>query len=144
MKQNDVILQTVSKVVVFVIITFSIYLFFAGHYYPGGGFIGGLMTSAAIVLLLIAFDYKTIQHVIPIDFRKVIAVGLLFAVGTGLIPVFVDLPFLTHFHDDYVLPLLGETGLATASLFDLGVYLVVVGITILIIQSIGENDTWKS
>ena len=64
MKTNDVILQTVTKFVLFVIILFSIHLFFAGHYYPGGGFIGGLMTSGAIVLLLLAFDIKTVKMIL--------------------------------------------------------------------------------
>jgi multicomponent Na+:H+ antiporter subunit B len=140
LKTNDIILQTVTKIVTFIIITFSIHLFFAGHYYPGGGFIGGLMTASAIVLILLAFDFKTVKHVIPVDYKKMIAVGLLLAVGTGIISIFANTPFLTHFHGYFDLPLMGKTGLTTASLFDLGVYFVVVGITITIIQSIGENE----
>jgi len=75
MKTNDIILQTVTKFTLFVIILFSIHLFFAGHYHPGGGFIGGLMTSGAIVLLLLAgasstfgqagLDLSTVRPIIP-------------------------------------------------------------------------------
>lgn len=144
MKTNDIILQTVTKVIIFIIITFSIYLFFAGHYYPGGGFIGGLMTASAVVLLFLAFDTVTVEHVIPIDFIQMIAFGLLLAVGTGALSMLIDIPFLTHFFHYFNLPLFGKTGLTTTILFDLGVYFVVVGITITIIKSIGENDKWKS
>ncbi len=140
MKTNDIILQTATKVVAFVIILFSIRLFFSGHYYAGGGFVGGLMTSGAIILLMIAYDMKTVKNLLPINFRKVLATGLLIAISTGLIAVFQGDPFLTHYYGYFDLPILGETSLHTATLFDLGVYLVVVGVTLTIIQSIGESE----
>ncbi|MFE8702386.1 Na(+)/H(+) antiporter subunit B [Cytobacillus sp. FJAT-54145] len=140
MRTNDIILQTVTKVVLFIIILFSIHLFFAGHYYPGGGFIGGLMTSAAIVLLLLAFDMKTVARALPVDFKTVTAVGLLFSVGTGVGALIFNAPFLTHAYKYVQLPLLGETSLHTAVLFDIGVYLVVIGVTMTIIQTIGESE----
>ncbi|MFD1708672.1 Na(+)/H(+) antiporter subunit B [Siminovitchia sediminis] len=139
-KTNDLILQTVTKVVSFIILLFALHIFFAGHNNPGGGFVGGLLTSGAIVLLLLAFDIKTVVHSLPIDYRIMIAVGLLFAVGTGLGGLVFDVPFLTHAHDAFVLPILGDTHLHTAVLFDIGVYLVVVGSTMTIIQTIGEEE----
>ncbi|MFC0271007.1 Na(+)/H(+) antiporter subunit B [Metabacillus herbersteinensis] len=139
-KTNDLILQTTTKIVTFIIVIYSLHLFFSGHYTPGGGFIGGLMTSAAIVLLLLAFDIKTIERTLPVDYIKMVATGLLIAVLTGLGSLFYDVPFLTHTFDYVQLPLLGETSLATAVLFDLGVYLVVVGVTMTIIQTIGETE----
>jgi multicomponent Na+:H+ antiporter subunit B len=140
MKTNDIILQTVTKFTLFVIILFSVHLFFAGHYYPGGGFVGGLMTSGAIVLLLLAFDIKTVKTILPVDYIKMIAVGLIFAIGTGAGGLFFDVPFLTHAYTYVDLPLLGKTSLHTAVLFDTGVYLVVIGVTMTIIQTIGESE----
>ncbi|MFD2444469.1 Na(+)/H(+) antiporter subunit B [Bacillus sp. CGMCC 1.16607] len=140
MKTNDLILQTVTKVVLFVIILFSIHIFFAGHYYPGGGFIGGLMTSGAIVLLLLAYDLKTVANILPIDYKYLIGTGLLFAVGTGTGSLFFGVPFLTHAFTYATLPILGKTALHTAVLFDTGVFLVVVGVTMTIIQTIGEDE----
>lgn len=140
MKTNDIILQTVTKFTLFVIILFSIHLFFAGHYYPGGGFIGGLMTSGAIVLLLLAFDIKTVKAILPVDYIKLIAVGLLFSIGTGAGALIMDMPFLTHAFTYVDLPLLGKTSLHTAVLFDTGVFLVVIGVTMTIIQTIGESE----
>lgn len=140
MKTNDVILQTATKVVFFIIFLFSIHIFFAGHYTPGGGFVGGLLTTAAIVLLLLAFDLKTIQSALPFNFMIVTAVGLVIALATGAIPMLFDLPFLTHAFDDFYLPLFGESSLHSAMAFDAGVYLVVVGSTITMIQSIGGDN----
>jgi len=140
MRTNDLILQTVTKVVLFIILLFSIHLFFAGHYYPGGGFIGGLMTAGALVLLLLAFDMKTVSKILPIDYKILTGVGLLFSVGTGLGGLLFNVPFLTHAFSDVYLPLLGKTSLHTAVLFDIGVYLVVIGVTMTIIQTIGESE----
>lgn len=140
MKSNDLILQTTTKVVAFVIILFSIHIFFTGHYNPGGGFVGGLLTSGAIILLLLAYDIKTVTSSLPIDYKWMIAIGLLFAIGTGVGGLLFGVPFLTHAHDYFTLPLLGKTSLHTAVLFDTGVYLVVVGTTMTIIQTIGENE----
>lgn len=140
MKTNDIILQTVTKITLFVILLFSIHLFFAGHYYPGGGFIGGLMSSAAIVLLLLAFDLKTVQAALPFDYKKMVGIGLLFAVGTGAGSLLFNVPFLTHAYRYVHFPLFGEISLHTAVLFDTGVYLVVIGVTMIIIQTIGESE----
>ncbi len=140
MKTNDVILQTTAKIVFFIIFLFSIHIFFVGHYTPGGGFVGGLLTTGALVLLLLAFDLKTVQLALPVNFRIVVAVGLLLAIGTAFWPVFFDLPFFTHAFDDFYLPIFGETSLHTATLFDLGVYLVVVGSTMTMIQTIGGDS----
>ncbi|WP_010277055.1 monovalent cation/H+ antiporter subunit B [Paenibacillus senegalensis] len=139
MKINDVILQTAAKIVVFIILTFSIYLFFAGHNNPGGGFIGGLMTAGGLVLLCLAYDTKTIRKVLPVDFRIVTAIGLLVATLTGLGSFLFGAPFLSHTFDYFTLPLLGKTELATATLFEIGVYLTVVGVSMTIILSIGED-----
>ncbi|WP_134702423.1 Na(+)/H(+) antiporter subunit B [Ammoniphilus sp. YIM 78166] len=140
MKTNDVILQTVTRTVSFIILLFSIYLFFAGHHNPGGGFIGGLMTGAALVLLYIAYDIKTMAKVLPIDFKNMTALGLLIGVSTGLGSFLFNVPFLSHSFGYFYLPFLGKTELATAVLFDLGVYLTVVGVTMTIILTIGEDN----
>lgn len=139
LKINDVILQTSTKFVVFIILTFSIFIFFAGHNHPGGGFIGGLMAASALVLLALAFDLQTIRKVIPCNFRIVTAIGLMIAILTGIGSLLLQVPFLSHTFGHFHLPVLGDTELATATIFDLGVYLAVVGVTMTIILSIGED-----
>lgn len=139
MKINDVILQTISKVVVFIILTFGIELFFAGHNNPGGGFIGGLVLSSAFVLLFLVHDIETVQEGIPVDFKKVAATGVFFAVGTGVIAVLFGNAFLTQNFVTIDLPVYGPTEFATVLLFELGVALTVVGTVVTIILSISED-----
>lgn len=140
MKTNDVMLQTATKVVIFIILLFAVHIFFAGHYTPGGGFVGGLLTASAIVLLMLAFDLETVKKILPVNYVIMTAVGLLIALGTASASIIFDVPFFTHAFDYFHLPLFGKTSLHSAALFDLGVYLVVVGVTMTIIQTIGEDE----
>jgi len=140
MKTNDVMLRTVSKVAVFIILMFAVNIFFAGHYTPGGGFVGGLLTASAIVLLMLAFDIETVKKIMPFNYVAMIAAGLLLALGTAAASIFFNVPFFTHAYDYFNLPLFGKTSLHSAALFDLGVFLVVVGVTMTIIQTIGEDE----
>jgi len=120
--------------------TFSIYVLFAGHNNPGGGFIGGLITASALVLLYIAFDLQTVQEVIPVDYKKLAATGVIVSVLTGVGSLVLDVPFLSQTFKYVELPFLGKTELTTAMIFDLGVYMCVVGTTMTIITSISEDD----
>lgn len=139
MKPNDVILHTVTKAAVVIILTFAIYLFFAGHHNPGGGFIGGLSVAAGIVLLYLAFDIETVRENMPVDFKRVAGVGVLIAVLTGVGSFFFDEPFLSQTFRYFDLPVFGETELATAVIFDVGVALAVIGTAMTIILSISED-----
>ncbi|HIW35120.1 MAG TPA: Na(+)/H(+) antiporter subunit B [Candidatus Paenibacillus intestinavium] len=140
MKFTDVYLQTATKILVFIIMTFSIYVLFAGHNNPGGGFIGGLITASALILLYIAFDLQSVRDIIPVDFKKLAATGVLIAVLTGVVSLVLDVPFLSQTYTYVDLPFLGKTELASAMIFDLGVYLTVLGTTMTIITSISEDD----
>lgn len=140
MRTNDVMLQTATKVVTFIILMFAVHIFFAGHYTPGGGFVGGLLTTSAIVLLMLAFDIETVKKILPLNYVTMTAVGLLLAVATASASIIFDVPFFTHAYDYFDLPLFGKTSLHSAMLFDAGVYLVVVGVTMTIIQTIGEDE----
>ncbi|MGP4079739.1 Na(+)/H(+) antiporter subunit B [Pseudalkalibacillus sp. R45] len=139
MRSNDIILKTTSTIIVFVILAFSVNLFLAGHNAPGGGFIGGLMAAGAFILLYISFGLKTMEKVLRVNFRYFIAAGLLIAFATGIGSFIFGQPFLSHTFGHFHLPLLGERELATAVLFDLGVYLTVIGVTMTIILTIAED-----
>ncbi|MCQ4088581.1 Na+/H+ antiporter subunit A [Saccharibacillus sp. JS10] len=137
---NDVILRTMSRVIVLIIISFSLYLFFAGHNNPGGGFIAALMTAAALILVAVSFGTDTIRRVIPVNYRIMTAIGLSIAILTAAGSFVFGAPFLSQAFDHFDLPILGDTELATAVLFDLGVYLAVVGVVMNIIFSIKGED----
>ncbi|WP_028309816.1 Na(+)/H(+) antiporter subunit B [Desulfitibacter alkalitolerans] len=136
---NNVILQTIAQRALYLILAFSIFLFFAGHNMPGGGFIAGLMSAAAIVLMYVAFGSKFITQNMNYDFKIMIAVGLLIAVLSGMGGMVFGYPFLTQFFEYYTFPVFGKVELASAVIFDLGVYLTVVGSAMTVIMTIGEN-----
>lgn len=140
MRTNDVMLQTATKVVTFIILMFAVHIFFAGHYTPGGGFVGGLLTTSAIVLLMLSFDIATVKKILPINYVTMTAIGLLISLATASGAIIFDVPFFTHAFGYFDLPLFGKTSLHSAMLFDAGVYLVVVGVTMTIIQTIGEDE----
>lgn len=137
---NDVILRTMSRVIVLIIIAFSLYLFFAGHNNPGGGFIAALMTAAALILLAVSFGMDTVRRVIRVNYRMLTAIGLSIAILTASGSFLFGAPFLSQAFGHFDLPILGDTELATAVLFDLGVYLAVVGVVMNIIFTIKGED----
>ena len=122
-------------------LTVSAYIFWRGHNLPGGGFIAGLVTAAALVLQYMALGQAEAEARLGGDSQRTltltIAIGLLIAGLTGIGAVFFGQPFLTSAYAHPVLPLLGEAGLATAALFDLGVYVTVVGATLLLFATLG-------
>src|SRR5699024_9997831 len=132
-------LRTVTKLIVFIILTLAIYLFFSGHDAPGGGFIGGLVLASAIVLLLLTYDIETIKYSISFDSKIVSAIGALIVLLTGLGSIIFGEPFLTQTFATVILPFLGEVELSTVTFFELGVALVVVGVVVTIILSISED-----
>jgi len=139
LKINEVILQSVSKVVVFIILTLALYLFFAGHNAPGGGFIGGLVLASSFVLLLLAFDIETVKQGIPVDFKHVATAGAAIVLLTGLGATVFGQPFLNQSFVNVEIPFFGTTELTTITLFETGVALTVVGVVVTVILSISED-----
>ncbi|GGA99152.1 Na(+)/H(+) antiporter subunit B [Macrococcus hajekii] len=139
-QRNDVILQFSTLVIFFIIIMFSLSIFLGGHYSPGGGFVGGLLVSAALLLILIAYDIKTLKNILPIDFKIIIGIGLALCFATPFLALMMGDPFFKHYYGDLHLPGLGMLHWHTAMLFDIGVMLAVIGTCMTIIMTIGENE----
>lgn len=118
----------------------SAYIFWRGHNLPGGGFIAGLVTAAALVLQYMALGQGRADAALGGAtgelFTRWIAAGLGIAACTGAGAFLFGRPFLTSAFAHPTLPLLGEVGLATAALFDLGVYITVVGATLLLFATL--------
>lgn len=136
---NLLILRTVARIHLFLMTIFAVYLLLRGHNAPGGGFIAGLLTAAAIVLQAVAFDVRYAEKLIPIREANLIGIGLFLAVGTGIIPTIWGGPFLDQVFGYFDLPFFGHVELATAVLFDFGVYFVVIGVAKWIILTIAEE-----
>ena len=136
---NSLILQTATRLLFTLLLLFSIFLLLRGHNEPGGGFIAGLVTSGAFVLHAIAYDVAAARRTLRCEPRQLIGAGLLLALAVGFSPMFSGAPFLT-----------GEwtalSGLDSATMkvgtpviFDIGVYLVVIGVTLTLIFSLAEE-----
>ena len=139
MKINDVILRTVTTVVVFIILTLATYLFFSGHDAPGGGFIGGLVLASAFVLLLLSFDIETVQKGIPIDFKQLAAAGVIIVLISGFASVIFGQPFLNQVFFEFTVPFYGHIKWTSATIFEIGVAMTVIGVVVTIILSISED-----
>jgi multicomponent K+:H+ antiporter subunit A len=136
--RHPLILAAVSQPLLPLALVVSVYILLRGHNLPGGGFIAGLVTSVALILQFIASGVDWTQARLRFDFHIVIACGVLLATLTGLGSWAFARPFLTSAFGHFHVPLLGDLHLATAMLFDLGVYLTVVGATLLILANLGK------
>ena len=116
----------------------SMFIFLRGHNQPGGGFIAGLITAVALILLQVAYGQRWVQTRMGIRFPDLAAAGVLIATATGLASLPLGFPFLTSTFSHINVPLIGEIELASAMIFDLGVYLTVVGGTLLILSGLGR------
>jgi len=114
----------------------AVYIFLRGHNLPGGGFIAGLVTSVALVMQFMADGLAPSAKRMPVDFSRMIGLGVVIAGLTGVGSWFFGAPFLTSKTGHPDLPLLGEIGLASAAAFDLGVFFTVVGATMLSISAL--------
>ena len=119
-------------------LTVSIYIFLRGHNVPGGGFVAGLITSVALVLQYLANGIDFAQPRLPQRPAALLALGLLLAAGIGVASWPFGRPFLTSAHGHVHLPLLGDIELATAMVFDLGVYVVVVTVVVTLLSGLGR------
>ena len=135
---HPVILQNLSRLLFPLMLLFAAFVFLRGHNLPGGGFIAGLIAALAIVLQYLGSGIAWTAARIRTDMHHVIAAGLCFAIGTGLVSVFLGHPFLTSAFTYLNWPLLGKFEIASAMMFDLGVFLVVVGVTVMILVELGR------
>lgn len=119
---NSLILSTVARAVIILMLLFSLYLLIRGHNLPGGGFVGGLVASSALLLHAIANGVSATRHRLRVDPRAIAMIGIGVAIVAGLIAGFAGAPFLTGV---WAFP--AGVPLGTPLLFDVGVYLVVVG-----------------
>jgi len=118
----------------------SFYMFMRGHNEPGGGFVAGLVLSVGLLLQYIISGTHWVEAHLPLYPRRWIGVGLLFALGTGLGALVLGYPFLTSHTAHFHLPVIGEIHIASALFFDIGVFTLVVGSTLLILTAIAHQS----
>lgn len=139
---SSLIFRTAVRVAAPVIFLFSIYLLWRGHQMPGGGFIAGLMTSAAVVLEYLAYGIRSVRK-FSRSLPYIFATGLLCALGTGLGAMVFRQPFLRSAWGVFASRFFGRVELASAMLFDFGVFLVVIGTTMTVLTLLGEEESFE-
>ncbi|MDY7115452.1 monovalent cation/H+ antiporter subunit A [Halomonas sp. SSL-5] len=135
------ILTSISMALLPLALLVSAFIFLRGHNQPGGGFIAGLITAVALILLYMARGVEWAQQRLDFPYQPVAIAGVGVATLTGLGSWLFGYPFLTSSFGYFSLPLVGKFELATAMLFDLGVYLAVVGATLMILANLGKVTT---
>ena len=136
---TSLILRTATRALEPLLLLYSIYLLVSGHDEPGGGFSGGLVASSAFALHLIAYDAASTRRMLWALPYTFIAVGLLLAVASGVSGLLISRPFMTSSWIELSVPGIGKLLLGTPLLFDLGVYVVVIGATMIILLSFSEE-----
>lgn len=136
--KNSLILITVVKYIIPLLLIFSFFLLLRGHNEPGGGFSGGLVAASAYALYAIANGVSEAEKLLIIDPLKLIALGLLVALGSGSYPLLLDESFMTGVWLKNAIPVIGKLG--SPLIFDIGVYVLVLGIAAKIIFSLAEVE----
>ncbi|MCO8090391.1 monovalent cation/H+ antiporter subunit A [Acinetobacter pseudolwoffii] len=140
---SPLMLRITASWILPVALVVSLYIFMRGHNLPGGGFIAGLVTSLALIIQYIAVGQDKTEQLLGAKSGRLyeiwIGVGLTIAGLTGVAAWFWSRPFLTSAHIYVSPPVIGEMHLASAALFDVGVYVTVVGATMLMISVLGDS-----
>lgn len=125
---KSMILHQAGRVLFPWLIVLSLIVLYRGHNLPGGGFIGGLIAATAFLIASLGDSVQEARRLLRIEPTALMGIGLGVAILSGLPGVFADTPFLTgEWLPDFSLPLLGKIHLGTPLVFDVGVYLTVIG-----------------
>ena len=134
---TSMILSTATRYLLPLLLLFSVFLLLRGHNEPGGGFIGGLVAAAGLALHSIAYGVAMARRLLGIDSRAVIGLGLAVAAVSGLFGLAAGQPFMTGLWSEGTVSVLGHVG--SPLLFDVGVYMVVIGVVLTIVFELSEE-----
>jgi multicomponent Na+:H+ antiporter subunit A len=132
-------IDVAGQLVFHVVVVVSVFVLFVGHNQPGGGFVGGLLFSAAVALRYVTGGIDEVRSLFRFKPWTVLGCGLLLASAVAAAPLVVGHPLERTAYRSVHLPVFGKVGLSSALVFDLGVYLVVVGVVLMVIEAFGED-----
>ncbi len=138
-KNRSILIEVLIRLLFHPAIIVSVYLLFAGHNEPGGGFAGGLLAGLALVARYLAGGRFELGEAAPIDPGKILGLGIILAVGTATASLFFTGLPLESAYFSTELPVLGAVSFGTSTIFDVGVYLVVIGLVYDILRSLGSE-----
>ncbi|MEM1445749.1 MAG: MnhB domain-containing protein [Planctomycetota bacterium] len=133
---SSLLFRTATRLILPLALLFAAYMSFKGHNEPGGGFIGGLIAAVALMLYSMAHGREALIDLLPVHPRVMVSVGFLIALLTAIVPLIFGYPMLRSF-DHYILD--GQVHLVTPAVFDIGVMLVVIGVSTGMIQRLGDE-----
>ena len=133
------LLATGTRVLVPTLVLFAIFLLITGHDVPGGGFAGGLIAAAALLLIFLTFGVRGVRRALPAPPETVVGVGLAVAIGAGVIGLVFHDAFLTATEASATVPVIGDVKLSSLLLFDIGVFVLVVGLVATALVRLGAD-----
>ena len=136
-ENRSILLEVIVRVLFHTIIVVSIYLLFAGHNLPGGGFAGGLVAGMALVMRYVAGGRYELGAAAPTDAGRLLGAGMTLAIACAVVPLLFGAAPLTSAVWEADLPVLGHVEFVSSTFFDIGVYLVVIGLVLDVLRSLG-------
>ena len=137
---NSVILQIAARYIKGLLVLFAMIALFRGHNYPGGGFIGGLLAALSVIYYGFAFNVRQVREKLKVNPATYIAIGLFLVVLSFIPSLLNQLELMQGVWLKVQIPVLGELKLGTPFLFDMGVFLTVVGVTFLFFFSLTKVE----
>ena len=147
-QNRSILVDVVTRLLFPSMMLLSAYFFFSGHNAPGGGFAGGLVAALALTLRYLAGGRREAEETLPVHPGKVLGIGIMFTTAAAVAPMFFGMPPLTSSYAEFDVPLIGDVTVPSALVFDAGVYIIVVGLIMHVLASMGayldrEEDTRK-
>ncbi|MET1063388.1 MAG: Na+/H+ antiporter subunit A, partial [Arthrobacter sp.] len=138
-ERRSIIFEVVTRLVFHSMIVFSIYLLLAGHNLPGGGFAGGLTAGLALTIRYLAGGRFELREATPVSAGALLGIGLATASASGLAPLLLGGQVFQTAILEFWLPVFGDVKFVTSTIFDIGVYIVVVGLVLDVLRSLGAE-----
>ena len=137
--KRSIVFEVITRLLFPVMVLYALFLLFSGHNNPGGGFAGGLVAGLALVLRYLAGGSSELDEAAPVDAGQVLGSGLLVAGLSTLVPVLVGGRIGQSYAIDIDAPLLGQVHIVSSLAFDIGVFLVVIGVMLDLARSLGAG-----
>ncbi|QIG38931.1 Na+/H+ antiporter subunit A [Microbacterium sp. 4R-513] len=138
-ENRSIILEVIVRILFHTIIIVSLYVLLAGHNLPGGGFAGGLIAGMALVMRYVAGGRYELGAAAPTDAGRLLGVGMTIAVACAIVPLLFNAPPLKSAYFEANLDWIGHIEFVTPTIFDIGVYLVVIGLVLDVLRSLGAE-----
>jgi multicomponent Na+:H+ antiporter subunit A len=138
-ERRSIIFEVVTRLIFHSMIVFSLYLLLAGHNLPGGGFAGGLTAGLALTIRYLAGGRFELREATPVRAGTLLGIGLATAAASGVVPLLLGGQVFQSAIVELWLPVFGDIKFVTSTIFDIGVYIVVVGLVVDVLRSLGAE-----